>query len=267
MCNIEKKGMPLSKISRITQREPSKLIRKWSELGEELGEAEGTVYLAQNQEVRLDEAVLRYSCPKVMEDKFTVQELEEMYEINGPCIIITEKGGTYIINERSKGYIDGDGEFLIYRLAEGECDKYNIWVLLAWLKSSVFIWYIYTLYGAKSIYEPQIYNTSLFPYDICTKQESKIDSLTHEILEKEEAFLKVYEGYKKILTGEEEHDKELYKQLNIAIDAHNKLIGDIANQIDIIFLEELGFTEKEKNIIISDMSTINVYNVLEAELT
>lgn len=268
-CDIEVKSVYLSSISDVKNDKPSKLISRWNEKNVQVGSPEGNIYFAINQEARLEDAVLRYSCPKVSGVDFVEEEMNEMRKLVSTSIIITEKGGIYIADKGEDDIcIDSDGNYLIYDIEEKMRDKVNIYTLLAWLKSSIFIWYIYTRYGAKSIYMPEIYNQAVFPERICLQAESEAEKIVKKILELEKEFLEFVENCEKEVDGKEDNERELiYEKINAAIDEHNLKISELAKQIDDIFLNEFGFSTKQRNILVKDLKAMKIYNYLTIDMT
>lgn len=268
VCNIEKRSKYLKEIGHVELGYVSEFIGKWINMDIGVGISNGRIIYAMNNDVRLDDAVLRYSSIRVEESCFEENEISKMQPIDRTSIIITEKGGIYLVEEEDKElYIDGDTNYLIYSINEALKDNINLYVLFAWLKSSVFIWYIYTKYSVKSIFDPEIYNQSIFPEKVVFSNESEIEKIVKKIIEMEKIFLdrinEIEQDENKM--SDDEKDK-MIDDINKAIDVHNNEISEYAKQIDDIFLNELGFSIKHRNILVNDLNAMDIFNYLSVDV-
>lgn len=72
-------------------------MKYWNEKNAVNGELDGNIFYAEPQNVRLDYAVLRYSCPRIAENPKYISE--ELILHHGQKMVICKKGSVYIIDE------------------------------------------------------------------------------------------------------------------------------------------------------------------------
>ena len=155
-----------------------------------VGNADGCVFVAKNEEVVLDCAVLRFSCPR-SNDNYSEDVLKNMLIVDDSYIVITNRGGTYLIEKNEEKstnyYLDGDSNFIRLRLRHDM--GISNYTLIAWLKSKAFLWYITRLTGTTKLYDPKVYNAIIIPQLKCLNANSEIENLSRRILEAEKVFL------------------------------------------------------------------------------
>jgi len=232
----------------------SECMKKWEELELTVGEADGQLYFVENFGVRLNNAVLRYTCPKTKQDIFSDEEKKSMKRINETSIVVAEKGGIYLVTDcREECYIESDEVFLVLSLTEEFWKKYSIYSTVAWLKSSAFIWYMLKKVGTVEMHNPDVFKQIIIPKVSAMQTGSEIEKLVQEIIQVEREFL---------LIAEEKSEDMSEDELDAIVNEHNDRVAVISKQIDDIFFNAVGFGEKERKIISEDIEAANIYNYL-----
>lgn len=223
------------------------------------GEKEGNNYFSPKSDIRLENTILRYTCPvctKIDIDKNNIKVFEP-----GEYIVIKKTGASLYINNVNKWYyFTSDDDDIILKL-----DKVKTKMLLAWLKSSLFA---YSFYNMKpdnfriSNYVPFIITPDFNNFE--NEKEKEIIKLVDLIIEKEKEFLENIKKYENL-----EIDDNYIKEFSSICNSHNKEINSLTKEIDTIFIYALHINEKEKEYI-SDVlrqnKVFDLYNVEDNEI-
>ncbi len=242
--------------------EKSKYNSVWDELQMGNGMPTGEIYYAQCNNIRLEDAVLRYTCPRT--NKFINNEaIQRMKKIEGACIVITEQGGAYIIDTYTDDtLIDGDRNFILLKLREEYKELYSLYSVAAWFKSSVFIWYMQKITGSLKLYEPSVYAKIVIPCVSCMNQGEEIERVVKEIIQLENEFLE-YTNRRRSEAEENNISIDiLSEEMELLICRHNEKVAVLSKQIDEILINALSINDKLKEIIIRELEVAHIYNYL-----
>ena len=227
-------------------------------MGFDIGNPYGTIFYAKSAPVRYEDVVLRYTCPKQMGEVFTETEISVMSKVESRCIVITKQGGTYILEPLSEEmYIDGDEQYITITCEKKMEKEYSLYSVVAWLKSSAFIWYMQRVCGDIEIFKPRVFNRIVVPKIDCLRKGGEIEKLVAEIIILENELLaKVQE-----LRDEDcEKNDDVINQL---INDHNKNVCEKSKCIDDIIFNAIGVNEQQKQIVIEDLEMLDIYNFLK----
>jgi len=242
----------------------------WDDKDISNGEAIGNIFFAEPQTARLNYAVLRYSCPRISEDPLNISQELKLYK--GHKLIITKNGAVYIIDE-DEWYIEPlEHDLLLLEIDENYKNEYSIYSIAAWLKSSLFLWFINRKHNNTDLFNPKIFNSIIIPIDDIMKIGGIIEGLVKDIINKEKVLLNncnALEKNNQCINSEEVIDGvALTKQDNIEdiikiIESHNKEIDKIALQIDKMFFEYYSISDEQIKIISQDLNMSGIYNIIE----
>lgn len=184
------------------------------------------VYLSSNK-IRLDDTMTRCTAPS-----FNVEENALCKaSIVGNGIVIVDGGASYILNNNSHKLIVNN-EALFLRLKDEYADTISLHSVLAWLKSTAFLWYVLINCGNDNLFSPKVFSKIIIPTKIA-KNKKDIHNCISEIIAKEESFLQ---------NVNKEEDTEIISSL---IKKHNLEVNIIAQQFDDLIYKFINFTAKE----------------------
>lgn len=225
----------------------------------ENGSVKGNSYYIFKNSLRLNDAILRFSCPtSLLTDD--ILEKVTLYDVKKDSIVIVRGGGTHYIPE--DGCIFGVNEDFII-LSKKENADFEMKILLGWMKSSLFAWYIGRKLGSTDIYLPAVLTNTVFPIDKFVDTQELLSSIDN-IIVMEYAFLEEYEKLSAEIHSEsDEIDNpwllyEMIMQHNDAIDFE---IGDI----DEYFFGIYGVADIGKQWISADLKAEGIYDTLLKE--
>lgn len=228
------------------------------------------VILSKDFPPRLERSYLRYSPYGILVNEAEFDELPSEQKFSGECILIMPKGASYYINSDDEYFIYSEDSFkpcLRITINEIFKDKISYKVLLAWLKSSLLIFYTYVNFEDISIYEPHIFKNTPIIMNELIKNNDKITELVESVLSKEIDFISKYENTRSCLEEFElneqfEELEELEDQIDNEIDEFNDEIKSIMNQLDHIYYEIFN-VDLENRIIINNILIMNNLSVFE----
>lgn len=184
------------------------------------------VYLSANK-IRLDDTMTRCTAPSFNVDENVLSELTIVDE----GIIIVDGGASYLLNNDKHKIVTNSGA-LFLKLKDKYKDSISLLSVLAWLKSTAFLWYMLITCENDNIYLPDVFYKIIIPSKIA-KNNNDIHNRINEIITKEEKFLQ---------NVEKQEDNEVIKNLILA---HNSEVNSIAQQFDDFIYKFLNLTSKE----------------------
>ena len=184
------------------------------------------VYLSSNK-IRLDDTMTRCTAPS-----FNVEEnILCRANIVGNGIVIVEGGASYILNKNNHKLLVNN-EVLFLRLKEEYVDSISLPSVLAWLKSTAFLWYVLINCGNDNLFSPEVFSKIIIPAKIA-KNKKDIHNCILDIISKEESFL---QNVIKEDAGE---------TISALIENHNSEVNIIAQQFDDLIYKFINLTPKE----------------------
>lgn len=242
--NIINLCIPLNIITEVLPVSPNKAIGLDSFDLNGIGVVEGNAYIPYESEPRLDNAYLRCSCPSYnIKDK---DKLVHLKKFSKPAIIITGKGGCYLI-EKEEWYLYSTEEILVVTQKD---DEYTLKYLTAWLKSSLLLWYLLWKHNSINIFNPKIFESIIVPNRKIKIKE--ICDCVDLILETERDFLNKFNS--KIAK-----DPENFHEQEEDIKKHNELVLETAKIIDHFFIEHFSIPESQLQLIANDIKANNIF--------
>lgn len=231
---IEMDGVKLSAIIDLEVRED--VLEEPIEKQSPFGNSKGCIFGIQGYErVRAEDYYVRVT-PFRLPSSCSVKKDNEL---PGPGIIVVPGGGSFFVDEKVCYIYNLDSSsfpFLYFRLSDNFTNL-NIYAIVAWLKSSVFLWYISTAFGETDLYYPHVFNNVYIPAVLFEDTvSSQLQAKIEEIVNKEKCFL-----------SKQEQVVENNVQEGTAADyweecakSHNQMIDRIAAEIDDIINTSLS---------------------------
>lgn len=212
------------------------------------GMPNGNVQFVAPASPRLDDAYLRYSCPVYQLEN--PEEHKELLSLIGQAIVISSKGGCYLIDREDSYYLDAKDDVLILTPKETLYkDKISIKLVLAWLKSNCLIWLCLQKYGDINIYNPNVFNSLKIPLELCHDDNIDITKLVEEIIYNESMVLN------KICSMSSDDINDIATLFT----DHNNSIGEMANKIESNIEDKLQLSKEEIEMIIEELSSEKIY--------
>lgn len=220
------------------------------------GQANGNVYFITKNPARLPDAILRYSCPSTNIPADVLDSINTV-ELDSNSIVLSEQGGTHIATQKQK--IAGKNtNYLILNPIEDE--TLSPYAILAWLKSSLFTWYVYTKYNTTNIYLPEVMREIVIPYGALMDITDEIENIIQEIICAEADFLtnsaKENACQKcKVCT---DNDCLIVTMLK----KHNELISHKTALIDQLIFKVFCIDEEKQAFIKEDLEAAGIFNII-----
>lgn len=223
----------------------------------ENGSADSSTYYIFKNAIRLKDAILRFSCPSALLPDEILQKAKK-YTVKKNSIVIVKGGGTHYIPE--DGQIFGVNENFIVLTPKDERD-FDMRILLAWMKSSIFVWYISRKFGSTDLYSPSILPNVVFPAEKLMNFKEVMD-IVDKIINMEYDFLNHYE----MLEAKCEINCEECIGSCVLSDMvmqHNKMIDIEIRELDEYFFELFEIEKEGKQWISADLKAEGIYDTLQ----
>ena len=251
---------PILKYCNIDICEASKLSENLVEQIPDNGSVTGNSYYIFKNAIRLSEAVLRFSCPTAFLSG-EILEAVKSFDVKKDSIVIVRGGGTHYIPETGK--IFGINEAFIV-LSAKENTNFNMKVLLAWMKSSLFTWYISRKLGSTDIYLPSILTNSVFPIEKI-ENEKDLVSVVDKVISLEQEFLKNYEKLPLLENINFSETPDSWELFSI-VDKHNNMVALEMRNVDKYFFDLFGIEENGIKWIGDDLKAESIYDYLTEDI-
>lgn len=212
------------------------------------GYSTGNVYYISEQNPRLEDAYLRYSCPIYRCDD--EEYVSQLPQFQGPAIVVSSKGGCHIVDTNSKFYIDPQDDALVLTPKDTlKEEKISIYHIIAWLKSSFCIWACLEKTGSTNIFEPWVFNNLFFACNSDFVSNTEVESLVKDMLTKEAELLAT-------VTQLSDDDENKFIEL---IQNHNAQISTFAYIIECIIQEAYQIADEDIDLMNNDLESEKVY--------
>lgn len=229
---IEEDGITLSNIFDIELVKPVDCDDVETDV--QFGNSSGKVYVVDMesvQKIRGEDYYVR--CTGIRDNKFAFSS-ENKY--SGKAILLTPRGATYLIMEDEFNIVNLLGCHVVLLRVSEEFSFISIFSVLAWLKSSAFLWYVETLFGDSDIFKADIFRKLRIPASLLDSGIAhKLESSILNIMEIERAFLRQQEEMSDSLDGHLDNE-----YLTKSAQIHNKKVDPIASEIDDIINTTIG---------------------------
>ncbi len=204
------------------------------------GDADGDVFLVDRNLPRLQYAYLRYSVPRYKNLNLDKLGLKK---INGNAIIMTPGGAVYYVENDNQEWglisLDHLEPTLIMTIKKEFVSYFSEESIVAWLKSSLFLWYCYVAFGSLNPHKPKRILKLPIPNVPLLKKDSILNQKVKNIIKLELELLSEVSKY----TSE---GREVAVDL---ITQHNENIGNLAAKIDEQFFNTFDLTSDNKQTI------------------
>lgn len=209
------------------------------------GNLNGKYYYSMDVDIRIDDAILRYSCP-VSENIEGLEIKDNIYE-PGEYIVMKKTGASFYINSNEEWYYcSKDSSDIIINSS-----SINTKVLLAWLKSSFYIFYCFFDEKVENITDVNTIPRLFLPdfNKLTNKQNSELEKIVIEILSLEQQYLCNELDLTSKITNKKINNKEYESKYYSLIREHNKKVSDLTREIDSLFMEILDITNDERKYV------------------
>ena len=221
------------------------------------GELVGDVFYACADSPRLESSYLRYTCPITSKYRATDIDIEKQM---GNTLILAPGGAIYYIDK-----IDGEWAILPYegnypipllKVQDNLKDKLSNLSVVAWLKSTAFLFYCHVTQGDINIYRAAIFKQIPMPALKIFSHGNDIDKLVLCIIDKEKNFLELINK-----------DNDLSeKELSEIARNHNSEIEKLSCEIDNLIYKSLKITDEEVEVITKYLDENKIYTFQSIDL-
>lgn len=132
--------------------------------------------------------------------------------------------------------------------------------ILAWLKSSLFTWFVYKRYNTTNIYLPEILREVVVPCEMLTDISDELQKVIQEILANEAEFLT------------KQNNEDICKKckectddgcpLDELLKKHNKIVEQKTNLLDQLLFDAFCIDESKQAFIREDLDAANIFNII-----
>lgn len=208
------------------------------------GDIQGKFYYTTDIDVRIDDAILRYSCP-------VEKQMEDIEEVNryepGEYIVMKKSGASFYINSINEWYYASkeNSDIII------NSSNLNLKILLAWLKSSFFIFYCFFDEKIDDVTDVNMIPRLFIPdfSHLSLEDKEKLECIVNDILQLENQYLNNELSLKFKFDSKEIDKKEYIEAFTNLTKEHNGKVAELTMNIDYIFKQLLNITSEERNYV------------------
>jgi hypothetical protein len=247
---IEKNSIPLRAIFRqpvfgaVTSNEQEEAIEMSGN-----GYVDGAIISAVSAKPRFDKHYLRISAPISKYEGEINTLFDKKFCFSGEKIIVVPGGGIYYDNHQN---IAITGDVYPPMIFTEENKKYagSFKFLVAFLKSSVSIWYAERCLGSSDIRNVVVSQDLPIPNTVDMSCQEAAEKLIDEILKLEFEFLNAEKHLLNEFPSKEDREGEEFEDLSSNLThTHNENANNLIAKLDKLFYEFFGFTNKEVSMI------------------
>ena len=134
-------------------------------------------------------------------------------------------------------------------------------LVLAWLKSSLFTWYIYKRRNTTNIYIPEVLREVVVPYHILKEKSTELEKNVQAILSIENKFITNYvkDDICKKCSKDEKCKACMVEE---RIDVENKEVEQCMREIDQIIFDLFEVDEDMVDLIQQDLRAADIYDII-----
>lgn len=183
-------GIPLLSIYSLAAHTSTKITEDMYNLyfNKDNGLSNGNLYFITKNQIRLNDTILRYSCPITTIPENILASIDSI-KLSSDSIIISQYGGAHITT-CNNNIIGKETDYLI--LTPKTNESLSPYAVLAWLKSSLFTWFVYKRYNTTNIYLPEILREIIVPDKILVDLSDNLQTIVQDILALEVEFLSTF---------------------------------------------------------------------------
>lgn len=218
------------------------------------------VYIEDEVGPRLEEAYLRCTPPRFSAN---IESLK-IKKFKGSAIIVAPGGACYYMESDDEWTIISKSRKLTWVLTLDEeiHTEISMYSILAWLKSSLGIWYSNYALGNIDLSDFFILQNINLPFTDKFRQGRGVEKFVKDIIKNENEFLDLIKSTEEeALLKTDEEMEPIYQKFT---DDHNSKIAQIAFKIDSIIEDDLKLTDEEKRMIkdfFDFMCLFNLYTI------
>lgn len=218
-----------------------------------IGYTEGNIYYAMQNSPRLEDSYLRFSGIHFKESEETRFDKDNLPKFYGRAILLSSRGGSYYIDDTEWSVV-ADSRSYVLQLHDNN-DPRMLIMLFLWLKSSVEYWH--HLWSERKYLHKEHLPNKLINYALSNSFDKNLN-LFSELISLEHKFIKEFHQH----VEQVDYDTEV---LNEMITKHNMHADTIASSLDKMVIDIIGFDENSNKLMKDDLSTIGIYQYLDAE--
>lgn len=224
------------------------------------GNPTGATIILDNTKPRQKDIILRYSAPAYRGKNISGTKKENSFEKG--CIVLYG-GATHLLNHSVKKIIPTveAGELAIIVEVSSSLQKhFPVEYIVAFLKSSPFLWYAWEKYGEFNLVKGERFLDLRIPL-VNKETQLRIVSLVQDVCRNEKNYLKEFNKIEKELPkriGEKQKEELIGKRSNLILSCNSE-IDKTSLEIDNLFYEELNINEEEQKIIQDTLGRQDLY--------
>lgn len=251
-------GIPLLSIYSLTAHTSTKIAEDMYNLyfNKDNGLSNGNLYFVTKNQIRLNDTILRYSCPTATIPENILASIDST-QLSSDSIIISQYGGTHITT-CNNNIIGKETDYLI--LVPKTNETLSPYTVLAWLKSSLFTWFVYKRYNTTNIYLPEILREIIVPDKILADLSDNLQTIVQDILALEVEFLSTFTKDDICVKCQKCTDDRCLK--DELLKKHNELVGQKTGLLDQLIFNAFCVDESKQIFIKEDLEAANIYNII-----
>jgi histidinol phosphatase-like PHP family hydrolase len=215
------------------------------------GSVSGNIIFAVPTSPRYEDSYLRLSAPKGF---FTPPEHAPTFEkFGGEKLIVVPSGGVFYDNLDDIVISCRQHKPLILSLMPNS-QNMNLKYVLAYLKSTIALWYTIRCLGSPDIRDERILRKIPIPKTLSNEIIMELNSITDQLLDIENRFLVIeQEDIKPIKTNDlgpqSDEFQQIMKKRSEKVASHNQKAAAFINSIDRVFMQLIGISDEEYELI------------------
>lgn len=195
-----------------------------------LGMDNGNLFHVPMLDAHYTDCYNRLTCPSFKMD-FENQDIDAKFFHTGECAVVSSRFGVHYIFSDSTYIIDGS-MFIIFSFNEYLKEQYSLAAILLWLKSPIFLYHQYIIYGSYELFSPKLFlEVPIFLHEEMQKGRF-FDEISAEIIKLEKQFL-------------EKRQYKAEEELDLFIEEHNARVLEYVWRAEKEFMRILDISESE----------------------
>lgn len=251
-------GIPLLSIYSLAAHTSTKITEDMYNLyfNKDNGLSNGNLYFITKNQIRLNDTILRYSCPITTIPENILASIDSI-KLSSDSIIISQYGGAHITT-CNNNIIGKETDYLI--LTPKTNESLSPYAVLAWLKSSLFTWFVYKRYNTTNIYLPEILREIIVPDKILVDLSDNLQTIVQDILALEVEFLSTFTKEDICIKCQKCTDDSCLK--DELLKKHNELVDQKTGLLDQLIFDAFYVDESKQFFIKEDLEAANIYNII-----
>ncbi len=224
------------------------------------GNPTGTTLILEHTKPRYEDIILRYSAATYRGKNISGTKEENSFEKG--CMVLYG-GAVHVLNHSVRRVIPTleVGEFAVIVKVRSSLQKtWPTEYIMAFLKSSPFLWYAWEKYREFNLVKRQTFLDLRIP-SVDKGTRFRIATLVRDLCEYEKSYLRAANKIEKEQSKRisKEQKKELHEKIRNLTDSCNSKIAETSSKIDKLLYEKLNINEEEQEIIKGTLERQDLY--------